>query len=629
MFMLETKRGQALFLFGIFILAVVVRLPLILNANALFNSDHAVNALTIKHLFENGEFQLYYYGIRYQGLVESLLVAPILIAGQFMPLSWFIGATVVHLLFIFIFWACSKEFCEDKRVPFWVALFLAITPFAYTYWSTDSVMGGHCAVCIWFILLLYVSKKREPGFSFAYDVIMAGFIVVGLYHYRLFQVYLPSIFLLLFIKAFKSGKQEDGRWSFKPFFHLTVVLFLTGLGLLLVSKWADFTDYSVVYPDYSAIHVLKSVLLLPEKFLANIPLYKDLLLYMSGDTYLVVTAIVICLSLTSFLFCRRNRMIQFLLANSVLFSLLTFFIAPDMYVDRMSDRYILHIYPIVILTMVNALYGISFRWKYLRWPVYGFLVCLLCANGYNNYREYAPHGCSWEYRPLAASPYYRLAQFLKAQGVTHGKADYWTAYATTYFSDEQTIVTSNTIVRYPPYRDEVDESAEIGYIKRKKIKGFPLEPLQFEGFFVYRAGNRGRPEKGSVSGADLEMPARQLLSNFFSVWDKETAAEDFQLYLSILRAAQCEGLETVISQAQEMVRGFLVSEKGVPRNDTIYVTQLYDGVLGRKASKDETVYWVDLLKHKKYTRDEALATFFHSAEFRNRAKQIVAAGCGG
>jgi len=628
MTMLESKRGQILFLLGVLVLAVAVRLPLVLNANVLFSSDHAVNALTIKHLLENGELQVYYYGIRYQGLVEPLFVAPILIAGNFTPLAWFLGATCIHLLFILIFWLCSREFCEDKRVSFWLILFLALSPFAYTYWSTDSVMGGHSAVCIWFILIFCIAKKKWSHFSLGNDALLAGFVVAGLYHYRLFQVYLPSIFLLLFYRAFRHRKQDDGRWSFTPFVHLAVVFLLAGLGLLLISKCADLTDYKCIYPSYSAIDMLKSALL-PDKFISNMPLFKKLLLYLSGDTYFLVSVIVLCLSLTSFLFCKQNRIIHLLFANSVFFTFLTFYVASDTYIDGMSVRYILHIYPIIVLTMVNALYGIFLRWKHLRWAAYGFLLFLLSANGFTNYQGYAATGCSWEYRPLSASPYYRLGQFLKDRGFTHCKADYWTAYATTYFSDEQVIVTSDTTVRYPPYRDQVNESAEIGYIKRAKIPGLPLEPVKFEGFFVYRVPNRQPSGKEEISTADLERPERHLLSSFFSVWDRETAGKDFELYLAAMRMAQCESLEKVISESHEMVRGFLTGKIDVPKSDSTFVKQLYQGVLGRKALESEVAYWVDHLNRKKFTRDEVLALFFQSEEFRIRAKQIVAARCDG
>ena len=624
----ESKKGQAIFLFGVLVLATLVRLPLILNANVLFNSDHAVNALTIKHLFENGEFQIYYYGIRYQGLIEPLLVAPILMAGQFTPISWFLGATVVHLIFIVVFWICSKEFCENKWVPFWVALFLALSPFAYSFWTTNSMLAGHGSVCIWFILILYAAKKKWSVFSLGNDIILALFIVLGLYHYRLFQVYLPSIFLLLFFRAFQHKRGEDGRWSFKPFFHVVTVIFLAALGLLLLSKCADLTDYPCLYPGYSGLEMLKSVLL-PAKFFANAPLFRELLLYISGNAHLLVTAIVVCLSLTSFLFCRGNRVFQALFAISIFFTFLTFYVTPDTYVDRTSVRYILNVYPIIILTMVNALYGISFRWKYLKWPVYGFLLCLLFANGYNNLMEYAPNGCLWEYRPVSANQYYRLGQFLKKKGFTHCKADYWAAYSTSYFSDEEIVVTSNTTVRYPPYEDQVNGSEKICYIKRSRIPGLTLEPLKFEGFFVYPAVNRVISNKDGVSAAELERPERFLLSHFFRVWNKKMVGEDFQMALSTMRVAQCEGLDKVISQSYEMVRGLMASQLDVTKSDAAVVEQFYEGVLGRKALKSETSYWVELIKCGKHTREDVLAIFFSSPEFRARAKQVVAAGCYG
>ena len=59
----------------------------------------------------------------------------------------------------------------------------------------------------------------------------------------------------------------------------------------------------------------------------------------------------------------------------------------------------------------------------------------------------------------AASPALRrwlLATYLVGHGIRYARADYWTAYATTFLAREQVVIASTEVVRINGYQREVD-----------------------------------------------------------------------------------------------------------------------------------------------------------------------------
>ena len=49
-----------------------------------------------------------------------------------------------------------------------------------------------------------------------------------------------------------------------------------------------------------------------------------------------------------------------------------------------------------------------------------------------------------------------LATYLVTNGIRYARADYWTAYATTFLADERVVVASTDLVRINAYQDQVD-----------------------------------------------------------------------------------------------------------------------------------------------------------------------------
>src|SRR6186997_62582 len=68
-------RPQILLLF-LLAASLLPRLPLLVNAEAAFTSDEAVNALAVQHLLTGRELSAFSWDATYYGMVEGLLAVP-------------------------------------------------------------------------------------------------------------------------------------------------------------------------------------------------------------------------------------------------------------------------------------------------------------------------------------------------------------------------------------------------------------------------------------------------------------------------------------------------------------------------------------------------------------------------
>ncbi len=59
-----------------------------------------------------------------------------------------------------------------------------------------------------------------------------------------------------------------------------------------------------------------------------------------------------------------------------------------------------------------------------------------------------------------AYPQRALANYLVARGITHARADYWTAYATTFLTNEKVVIASTDTVRITEYQYAVEDNRE-------------------------------------------------------------------------------------------------------------------------------------------------------------------------
>ncbi|HYL05558.1 MAG TPA: glycosyltransferase family 39 protein [Thermoanaerobaculia bacterium] len=174
-------------------LALLPRLPLLLNATARFGSDEAVDALVILHLLSGRELALHNWTANYYGIVEGLLAVPFIPCFGATALAFELGALAGFMLLVWGVWALGRRLYGRTAGAAGAALLCVFSP-QVLLWSVTA-SGGYALVAAWgTLLLLYydrvrISPRRGQLLALGW---MAGF---GLYIYELFLVYLATLAL--------------------------------------------------------------------------------------------------------------------------------------------------------------------------------------------------------------------------------------------------------------------------------------------------------------------------------------------------------------------------------------------------------------------------------------------------
>jgi hypothetical protein len=172
-------------------LALLPRLPLLLNATARFNSDEAVDALVILHLLSGRELALHNWTANYYGIVEGLLAVPFIPFFGATALAFELGSMAGFMLLVWAVWALGRRLYGRAAGAAAAALLCVFSP-QVLLWSVTA-SGGYALVAGWgtLFLLCYdrvrISPRRGQLLGLGW---MAGF---GLYIYELFLVYLATL----------------------------------------------------------------------------------------------------------------------------------------------------------------------------------------------------------------------------------------------------------------------------------------------------------------------------------------------------------------------------------------------------------------------------------------------------
>ena len=174
-------------------LALLPRLPLLLNASARFNSDEAVDALVILHLLSGRELALHNWTANYYGIVEGLLAVPFLPFVGETALAFELGSVAGFMLLVWGTWALGRRLYGPAAGVAGAALLCVFSP-QLVQWSVNA-SGGYTLVVAWGTLffLCYDHLRSSPRRGLWLGLgWMAGF---GLYIYELFIVYLATLAL--------------------------------------------------------------------------------------------------------------------------------------------------------------------------------------------------------------------------------------------------------------------------------------------------------------------------------------------------------------------------------------------------------------------------------------------------
>ncbi|MDD2768542.1 MAG: DUF4214 domain-containing protein [Methylococcus sp.] len=95
------------------------------------------------------------------------------------------------------------------------------------------------------------------------------------------------------------------------------------------------------------------------------------------------------------------------------------------------------------------------------------------------------------------------------------------------------------------------------------------------------------------------------------------------------RQAQCQGAGPVYAEAESISQGFFSSQEysSRGRNNTQYVSDLYNAFLRRGGDLEGVSFWINQLNAGTKSRDQERRDFIATPEFTNRINAIVTQGC--
>jgi hypothetical protein len=202
---------------------VLIRIPLILNAEDHLDSDLAVDGLTLLDAV-NGHWRWHYPGTPHMGILPMLSSYPQALVWGASPITLVSGGTVLWVLVVAsTFWLARRAF--GPSVAAW-----AIVPLAFsstgTMWLSGRITGGHLLTLAWHTLALtglHLCLSRGGRRSAA---LLGAWCGLGLYLDAMFVLTLVGICSAAGLTWLKGSRSRSGLVS--------AVAFLVGMfvGLL-------------------------------------------------------------------------------------------------------------------------------------------------------------------------------------------------------------------------------------------------------------------------------------------------------------------------------------------------------------------------------------------------------------
>lgn len=499
------------------VVALLVRLPILYNADVDFNSDEAINSLVLRHLVLEGEVSLHAWQTTYIGIVESLLALPWVAGLGFHPLAFKITVVTTHLFaMVAVFFLARRVFDTVTGLKA-VALLAVFSPQA-VQWST--LANGGYPLCValgaWSLTLLL--RLRES--SRFLDAALLGFTLgLGLYTHGIFVVSVGVLGAAGWVGShlwfWLWGCEPPCRQRRSPVLSWQLRGLVAGGLLLGLSPrlWILFSGISGsrtpgVFPE-SLEQVGANASLL---FTKALPAFLGIDLWQDPEVCRLVGpvwpsscvlgaafAALLLLGFVRSLWVRRGELVAWLglrpvrlsgeaiLGGLGLATLGLFILSPNA-VNAMSNRYLMPLLTVLpILTAARVLrprrlrrrprLGSDPQWEESWIPPWGpglgaasRLLALALLLGYPLVQTYHRHlllgylepGLRLAQKPDAVGD---LIGLLEERRIQEVYSTYWIAYKLTFRSEERIVATVfRGWDRYPPYKDRVNRAKSPGYV---------------------------------------------------------------------------------------------------------------------------------------------------------------------
>ncbi len=165
---------------------MLVRLPVLYNANAFFISDEAVNALVVKRTLSGGGLSFYNWDATSYGVVEGLISIPLVVLVGFQPLAFKLATVATLLAFVVAVYFLAREFYGPPGGIIGASTAAVFSP-QLVQWTT-SASGGFSLVMLCGVLSFLVLARLPPDFRPGRTVLFGFLCGFSLYTYELFLV---------------------------------------------------------------------------------------------------------------------------------------------------------------------------------------------------------------------------------------------------------------------------------------------------------------------------------------------------------------------------------------------------------------------------------------------------------
>ncbi len=181
----------------IFFVLVVLRLPILLNADRLLTTDEAMMAFEILELYNGGPFSFYYSITTYFGILNGLAAFPFFKLLGVGALAFKLPATLFYALFILSsYWLAKK--IQPKAALTVVLLMVFTSP---AVWKLTSLNYGIGLICFLgnLIFLSFFKVKESGGTKASYAFLLGFFAGLAIYSFTYSIVYIGSVIVLFIL----------------------------------------------------------------------------------------------------------------------------------------------------------------------------------------------------------------------------------------------------------------------------------------------------------------------------------------------------------------------------------------------------------------------------------------------
>jgi hypothetical protein len=257
---------HCMFIAVIYIVLLIIRIPILINADAFLTVDEGFLASDMLDLMNGGPFSLYLENVSYAGIFSTLGVIPFFWAFGISSLTFKLAGILYYALYIWTFFFLLKRL--NQRIA-WVSVFLLVLcPPNILSLSTNTYPHILLAAFANITFIIFFSNKENPSHLKVFCLtFLMGF---SFYIYTYSIIYIVVIIILWIMDAkisprniLQSLKPTSAREYYARFLDVLILLNVSWIFLSLIAggvsiKSGDFIIFNSfmrgITPNYLALN---------------------------------------------------------------------------------------------------------------------------------------------------------------------------------------------------------------------------------------------------------------------------------------------------------------------------------------------------------------------------------------